>query len=69
MPLASPIVFQDQILETVTVTSELEGIFQSLERENPRLCAWRYFASENGVFRIFPGIKLIREYDANKRRW
>ena len=61
--------FQDQIVETVAVTAELEVIYKRLEKDNPNTYAWRYFASENGIFRIFPGIKLIKNYNAAKTRW
>ena len=30
---------------------------------------WRYFGSEQGVFRIFPGVELPKLYEPSQRPW
>ena len=57
------------MLETVAVTAELGDIFSSRDVSYDRVCAWRYFATNNGVFRVYPGVKLTKEFDATKTRW
>ena len=46
---------------------DFENIWKSSNR-NPSI-VWRFFASQNGVFRIFPAAKMPEFYDATERSW
>ena len=35
----------------------------------PQNVEWRYFASEQGVFRIYPGVEMPKLYDPTQRPW
>lgn len=35
----------------------------------PRHVEWRYFATEQGVFRIYPGLEMPKLYEPTRRPW
>ncbi|XP_078595851.1 uncharacterized protein LOC144872952 isoform X1 [Branchiostoma floridae x Branchiostoma japonicum] len=55
----------DGIRTDVILSAEIEQYW----RENGTESVWRYFGTENGVFRIFPGIITDKRYDPTRQTW
>ena len=55
---------QSGIRDTVSITANFDDMLKPSE-----FSIWRYLATENGVFRVLPGIGLPKEYDATIRPW
>ncbi len=57
------------IRDTVAATGKAEDIWFRGSREYANYLVWRYIGTENGVFRVTPGILLSKSYDPRKRPW
>ena len=61
--------FKPGIRDTVAATGIFEEIWFRGSREYANYLVWRYIGTENGVFRMTPGILLPKSYDPQKRPW
>ncbi|XP_064640200.1 VWFA and cache domain-containing protein 1-like isoform X2 [Lineus longissimus] len=57
------------IRDTVTLLAKGDDIWLKQLTEMAQYLAWRYIATFNGVFRITPGVKLQKAYNAARRPW
>ncbi|XP_019645903.1 PREDICTED: VWFA and cache domain-containing protein 1-like [Branchiostoma belcheri] len=55
----------DGIRTDVVLSAEIEQYW----REHDHDSLWRYFGTENGVFRIFPGTITDKRYDPTRQTW
>lgn len=51
------------------MTAEFEATLTRMNGEYNSVAAWRYVATENGVFRVYPAVQLPKDYDATKTHW
>ncbi|XP_035676979.1 uncharacterized protein LOC118416038 isoform X3 [Branchiostoma floridae] len=57
------------LLDGVRTDAILSAEIEQYWRENGQESLWRYFGTENGVFRIFPGIITDKRYDPTRQTW
>eukprot|EP00058_Branchiostoma_floridae_P028143 XP_002613634.1 hypothetical protein BRAFLDRAFT_93675 [Branchiostoma floridae] len=57
------------LLDGVRTDAILSAEIEQYWRENGQESVWRYFGTENGVFRIFPGIITDKRYDPTRQTW
>ncbi|KAI8511661.1 hypothetical protein Bbelb_107610 [Branchiostoma belcheri] len=55
----------DGVRTDVVLSAEIEQYW----REHDHDSLWRYFGTENGVFRIFPGTITDKRYDPTRQTW
>ncbi|CAH1264815.1 CACHD1 [Branchiostoma lanceolatum] len=55
----------DYVQTDVVLSAEIERYW----RENGQESVWRYFGTENGVFRIFPGVITDKRYNPTRQTW
>ncbi|KAI0210266.1 VWFA and cache domain-containing protein 1 [Lamellibrachia satsuma] len=61
-----PVGFKEGVRESVASTHQLEDILST--RPAP-YAIWRYIGTEAGVFRIYPGTRMVQEFDHTQRPW
>ena len=61
--------FKPGIRDTVAATGKVEDIWFRESRNYTKYLVWRYIGTDNGVFRMTPGILLPKLYDPRKRPW
>ena len=59
---------QDGVKEAVAVSSKFDDTFSNAENAW-QSAVWRYLGLRQGVFRLFPGAKLVKQYDHTVRPW
>ncbi|KAI8511660.1 hypothetical protein Bbelb_107600 [Branchiostoma belcheri] len=57
------------LIEGIRTDVILSAEIEQYWRENGTESVWRYFGTENGVFRIFPGIITDKRYDPTRQTW
>ncbi|XP_078595850.1 uncharacterized protein LOC144872951 isoform X2 [Branchiostoma floridae x Branchiostoma japonicum] len=58
-----------ELLDVLRTDAILSAEIEQYWRENGQESVWRYFGTENGVFRIFPGIITDKRYDPTRQTW
>ncbi|KAL9960894.1 hypothetical protein ACROYT_G034402 [Oculina patagonica] len=61
--------FKPGIRDTVAATGIVQDFWFGGSQEYANYLIWRYIGTENGVFRITPGILLAKSFDPRKRPW
>lgn len=55
-------------LNSILATEKVDSIWKNNHRKN-QFIIWRYLATEAGVVRIYPGVRLQQSYDHKLRAW
>ncbi|KAI0239286.1 VWFA domain-containing protein [Lamellibrachia satsuma] len=58
--------FKEGVRESVASTHQLDAIVST---RPARYSIWRYIGTEAGVFRKYPGTRMVKEYDHTQRPW
>ena len=58
------------VWSSVLASWKLESIWREARYfAQSSLVVWRFFGSESGVFRIWPGVKMPKLFEASHRPW
>ncbi|KAI0210265.1 VWFA and cache domain-containing protein 1 [Lamellibrachia satsuma] len=61
-----PVGFKEGVRESVASTHQLDAI---LSTRSSRYAIWRYIGTEAGIFRVYPGTRMVKEFDHTQRPW
>ncbi|XP_034314932.2 VWFA and cache domain-containing protein 1 isoform X1 [Magallana gigas] len=56
-------------VKSIRLTYPIEKFWTTTSREEAPYLVWRYVMTENGVTRVYPGVRLTDDYDYKLRPW
>ncbi|XP_048728643.2 VWFA and cache domain-containing protein 1-like [Ostrea edulis] len=56
-------------VNSIRATAPIEGFWKTYSSRDAPYLVWRYIMTEDGVERIFPGVRLTDDYDHKLRPW
>lgn len=60
---------KDSAIKSIRLTYPMEKFWTTTSREEAPYLVWRYVLTEDGVIRMYPGIRLKDDYDHKLRPW
>ena len=66
-PTGTDPIFKDDTRSAVLASWALERMWKNTNNSNKVI--WRYFGTEQGIFRIYPGVEMPKYYEPLSRPW
>ena len=60
---------QSSAIKSIRITYPIEEFWKTTSREEAPYVVWRYVMTEDGVQRMYPGVRLTNDYDHKLRPW
>lgn len=63
------LLLQASAIQSIRLTYPMERFWTTTSREEAPYLVWRYVATQDGVMRVYPGVRLTDDYDYKLRPW
>ena len=60
---------QAAAVKSIRLTYPIEEFWKTTSRDEAPYVVWRYLMTEEGVARVYPGVRLTDDYDHKLRPW